>query len=167
MSISLVQTVTVGAGGASSVQFTGIPQTGTDLLVLFNHRGSAAGSFWVTLETNSVAATTYRNVNVSGTTAASQGSNGIGVTWVESDYTTANVFHSMQLLIPNYTLSGTKSFSVESAVEANDTRQFGNFLAFTTGLTGSSGAVTSLRLVAQSNNFVQNTIASLYTITKA
>jgi len=31
MSFELVETVTVGAGGASSIEFTSIPQDGTDL----------------------------------------------------------------------------------------------------------------------------------------
>ena len=39
-----IQTVTVGSGGASSIDFTSIPQTYTDLCVVLSARGTNAGT---------------------------------------------------------------------------------------------------------------------------
>ena len=39
---NLISSVTVGSGGASSIDFTSIPQTYTDLVVRWSTRGTAA-----------------------------------------------------------------------------------------------------------------------------
>ena len=166
MPMNLVSTVTVSSsGGATSIEFTGIPQTGKDLLILFQHRGTASGSYWATLETNGVGAMQYRNLNGSGSTAASQSSNNHGVTWMESEYPLANTWHSTSILIPNYGLAtANKTFTNETTVATNDSRQFGTFTAIITGRTNHSDAITSLRLFATWNAFAQNSLASLYII---
>lgn len=167
MPMVLVATVTVSAaGGATAIEFLDIPQSGKDLLLFFNHRGTAAGSFWTTLQTNGQAGAQYRNLNGSGSTATSQNSNGHGVTWVESEYPTTSTWHSMQMLIPEYTLStATKTISVDTALVTTDSRQFGTFTAIITGRTAHTTAISSLSLVASSNGFAQNSSASLYLIT--
>jgi hypothetical protein len=47
---SLIETVTVGAGGAASIEWTGIAGTGQDLLVVFSLRcttSNATGSLTI------------------------------------------------------------------------------------------------------------------------
>ena len=39
----LIQTITVGAGGASTIEFTSIPQTYTDLCIKLSNRQSGTG----------------------------------------------------------------------------------------------------------------------------
>ena len=44
MTMTLVETVTIGSGGASIIEFASVPQTATDLLVVMSLRKSTGSS---------------------------------------------------------------------------------------------------------------------------
>jgi hypothetical protein len=98
----LISSVTVGAGGASSMDFTSIPQTYTDLEILVSGRTTGAGN-GINITFNS---------NTSGYTNAAMQGNGSGVSSYGTynrnagmfGYSgdTANSFGSTKIYIPNY-----------------------------------------------------------------
>ncbi len=165
--MQLVQTVTVGSGGAGTIEFASIPGDATDLVVLLNHRGSASGTFWVQMQLNSTSNAPNRNLNGSGTTITSQNNNSHGITWVDSDSPTANTFHSTAIYIPNYTSSSNKSCSIETVLEANSSTRFHTLSVIISNVYPVTSAVTNIKLICDFNLFAQNTTASLYKITKA
>lgn len=169
MTMKLVQTITVGVGGASSIDFINIPQTGTDLLVLLSGRVNwPSDETWYTnLRFNS--STTgydYRSLHANGSSAAFSDNyaaqDGILVR-TNGNTATTNVFGSASIYIPNYTSSVAKKVSIDSVSENNATtaRQ-----ALKTGSWSGTAAITQLTLAGYSSSWLAGSTASLYTITK-
>lgn len=168
MAMTLVSTVTVGAGGAASIEFTNIPQTGKDLLILVSGRNSGANGLYLTLNGDTTASRyTYRMVYGTGTViGATSGTNttGQGGYIGESNRNsyTANTFDNSSIYIANYASSITKSISVESVAEnnANAADQEINALSY-----NQTTAITSaLVRYLSPDTFVQHSTASLYII---
>jgi hypothetical protein len=117
----LLEKITVGAAGASSVTFSGIPQTGyTDLVV------KASASIKLLAEQigfNTVSifiCQLYRLFQGNGATAFFW--NTYKSLWFTCKNTyTANTFSSTEIYIPNYTSSNYKSISTDSVQENNAT----------------------------------------------
>lgn len=125
----LIASVTVGAGGASSIDFTSIPTTYTDLVVKLNLRNTATGSprGWAFVRLNNDSSAIYDERMVyttNGTSAASaSNSNGTEISWnpVVGASATSNTFSNNLIYIPNYTGSSNKSFSIDAVTENNAT----------------------------------------------
>lgn len=164
MTMTLVSSIQVGAGGAASIEFTGIPQTGTDLVVMMSARsGSTSNVVYLqfnndTTETNY----TYRYVLGNGASASSFTANNSPAAVYTPSSATASTFANTQIYVPNYTGSTAKSASIDGVTENNATTALQEIRA--TVWTGTA-AVTSLKLIG-AGNFVQYSQASLYTITK-
>jgi len=47
MSMTKIATIVVGAGGSSSIDFTGIPQNFTDLMLVYSTRPGSTDSSWI------------------------------------------------------------------------------------------------------------------------
>lgn len=169
MTMTLVSTVTVGAGGASSIDFTSIPQTGTDLLLVVSPRSQVTGTV-LTLKFNG-SSTGYSDRRLFGYgSGVGSGSNYASGTEMVSGYAassgeTANTFGNNAIYIPNYSSSSTnKSVSSDGAYENNATS---NFMSITAGLWSNTSAITSINLyIYGGGTFAQYSTASLYTITK-
>jgi hypothetical protein len=160
--IELIETKTVGAGGTAYIEFTSIPQTYTDLTVKVSLRGDTTFDlFWVRF--NSVSTNlSGRSIQGDGSSAASYIVEPYGRGQTSSN--TANTFSSTDIYIPNYTSSNNKSICIDSVSENNATQ------AYTTlggGLWSSSSAITSIQLVPNGGNFVENSTVSLYGISSA
>jgi hypothetical protein len=158
-----IQTVTVGSGGASTIDFTNIPQTYTDLKLVVSGRGTAVFNpgHYYDIKPNGL------NTNLSskyllgiGTSAVSGSYRPYGYI-AASDYT-ANVFGNNEHYIPNYASANHKSFSTDTVNETNASTVYG--LGFDAGLWSSTSAITSLTLTPGSGNFAQYTTATLYGI---
>jgi len=163
MTMTLVSTVTVGSGGAASIDFTSIPQTGTDLLVVVSTRGTTGGSNALFMAINSVS--TNQSISVlrgNGSTAASYTDTAIAGLATVSTYT-ADTFSSSQFYITNYSASTNKAISIDAVNENNATTATQNLNA---GLWSSTAAITSLSFTISGANHAQYSTASLYTITK-
>ena len=155
-----ISTVTVGAGGASTIDFTSIPSTYTDLVILCSLRNSGTSSdVYITLN----------SANGSDRWLYGYGSGVGSITnakiYVEGGISsqTASTFSNSKVYIPNYNSSTTyKSVSIETVTENNATTNVITLL--NAGLYSSNTAITSLSLVNTSGTFVQYCTATLYGI---
>jgi hypothetical protein len=160
---NLIATTTVGSGGASSIVFSGIPQTYTDLKVVMSLRSNtadASSGYYFDVFLNGVSANrSGKFVQGSGSVFASGSYTPWGVQ--TSGDMTASVFSSGEMYIPNYTGSSYKSFSIDSVQENNTTLARQVLVA---GLWSDTAAVTSITFTAAAGLFVQYSSATLYGI---
>lgn len=157
MAMKLVETITVGAGGASSIEFTSIPQTGVDLLLVVSDRTNQTGSF-VTI--NGSAITTFSSIYAQGNgSTASSGSQTTAFKVGGSTSYTADTFGSGQVYIFDYTSSDTKVLAMQGVSENNST---GSLIRMTHSSYTTSSPVTSLAVT--NATFEQFSTASLYII---
>lgn len=160
-----IQTVTVGSGGASSIEFTSIPQTYTDLVVQVSGRTDrTVDTDSMKIEVNN-STTSYTWLYLLGNNSVASSSTAQRA-YVNSDYNTANTFGSAQIYIPNYTSSNNKSFSIETISENNATS--GAQTELLAQLWSNTAAITSIKLSPQfGTNWKQYSTATLYGITSA
>ena len=162
----LLEKITVGAAGASSVTFSSIPQTGyTDLVV----KGSARSTFTVNPQaalyvSTNLSSPSSRRLEGNGSSAASyteaSSINASGSTPANSS--TANTFGNVELYFPNYAGSTNKSLSIDAVGENNTTAAYATLTA---GLFSATGAITSITL-ATDGNFAQYSTFYLYGVAK-
>jgi len=160
----LLEKITVGAAGASSVTFSSIPQTGyTDLVVKASARSdSSSVALLVNFNGNS---SSYASLRLYGSGSAtfsdthgSSAQNAI-VGGVDISTFTSNTFSSVELVIPNYTSANFKSSSADSVTENNATL---SWAALGANLWSNTAAITSIALTPGSGNFVQHSTFYLY-----
>ena len=162
-----IATVTVGAGGAASMDFTSIPSTYTDLVL----KVSGKGTF-----TTGVADSAYIRFNGSSTSYSSRRLQGDGsvansTTFTEIYFRIDNtgtgqtsIFGNAELYIPNYAGSTNKSVSSDSVEENNGTEAYTNLNA---GLWSNTAAINQITLYPNNGNFAQYSTATLYGISKS
>ena len=161
----LLEKITVGAAGASSVTFSGIPQTGyTDLVIKTSVRTDQSGvnrSFKV--QPNGVDLTA-RRLGAEGTpTFAAYSDTGISLYAVGAG-ATASTFNSTDVYIPNYASTSTyKSVSIDVVNENNGTD---SGMMLYAGLYSSNTAITSVTLIPNLGSFVQYSTFYLYGVAK-
>jgi hypothetical protein len=165
---TLIEKITVGAAGASSVTFSGIPQTGyTDLVVKVSARGdyAALGSSYKLSFNGSSSNFSIRALEGagSGTPSSFTGTQYVGS--AVGSTATANTFNNGEIYIPNYTsTTATKSFSVDAVSENNGTEAYADLIA---GLwSATPAAITSIGLTPTSGNFTQFSTFYLYGVAK-
>jgi hypothetical protein len=160
MTMSLIETKTLGTA-AASIEFTSIPQDGTDLVVLISARNSANTNIG-TLAFNTGGSYTVQVLLGNGT-GENSNTTRQDFNTNASSYT-ADTFASSQIYVPNYTGSTTKSYSVEAASENNASNVV---MVIQAGLWSETAAITSLTLTAGSGGNLQiGSTASLYKVTK-
>ena len=164
---TLISSVTVGAGGAASIDFTSIPSTYTDLLLRVSPRstrtGVSANELKVTFNgsTTSYSEKTLRG-NGASASSGSYTSAGIANILIDSTDATASTFSSLDYYIPNYAGSNYKSVSTDSVSENNGTTAYATLDA---GLWSNTAAITSIKIQDNDgNNLAQYSTAYLYGI---
>lgn len=158
---TLISSVTVGAGGASSIDFTSIPATYTDLVLKWSSRGTAATNYdqvYIKFN-NSTANLSYVRLYGNGTSAASTSGTDGYIGAGQGTGSTASTFDNGEVYIPNYTGSNNKSFSVDEVNENNATAAF-TFLQ--AGLWSNTAAINRITLTPTGGTFVQYSTAYLY-----
>ena len=162
----LISSVTVGAGGASSIDFTSIPATYTDLCVKASLRQDVAYAN-ASIRFNSDSGSNYstRLVRGDGSATASSTQSGTSADLFpianRSTYT-ANTFANGEVYIPNYTAAVNKSFSADAVNENNATAADA---ALKAGLWSSTATISSITLLPDTGaKFVQYSTAYLYGI---
>jgi hypothetical protein len=166
MSFELIESKTLGTAQAS-IEFTSIPQDGTDLLVLTSLRFDIdLGD--VNLKVNgSTSGYSMRHLYGTGSSVASSNNSSgsfIWATFANFLSLTASTFSNGQLYLPNYSGATNKSVSIESATENNGTF---SYHGITAGVWANTDAITSLLFSGGgSGNFVAGSTISLYKITK-
>ena len=172
-SYQLIQAITVGSGGAASIEFTNIPATYTDLKLVHSTRGSQAG-----YHTQGVRLTV--NGTTSGYTTRIVGSDGLNPVSATNPYSvtsasistfgagadsTANTFGNSEIYIPNYAGSNNKSISTDSVTENNNTVSiYKTQMYFGAVVLSNAAAITSIKIAPETGegNFVQYSTAYLY-----
>lgn len=162
---TLIETITASAGSASSIAFTSIPQTYTDLKLVLSGRSTVAENAVSGAFNGSTANFSNLILYGSGSGAVSNrpggGTGNNTVMYQNFSTDTASVFANSELYIANYTGSTNKSFYSNSALENNATTSYQLFLA---GLWSQTAAITSITLTIAAGNFAQYSSASLYGI---
>jgi hypothetical protein len=162
-----IASVSVGVLGAANMEFTSIPSTYTDLVLLYSARASEpTGTFYeVSVNLNgSTTGFTARQLYGDGSSAASSSPTTRQVGLIGNVATTSNTFNNNQVYFPNYAGSTNKSYSVDAVTENNATTAYANIVA---GLWSNTAAITSIRIAVTSGNFVQYSTATLYGISKS
>ena len=171
LTYTAIATVTVGNGGAASIDFTSIPGTYTDLFLKLSTRStdaSARRQLFVKYNDSSSNYTGRRlygedggvgSDTLSGSTGGTAGFS-FGITC--GDTATANTFGSAEVYIPNYAGSNNKSSSTDSVIENNSSATYDNWL--TANLWSDSSAITKISVTLSAGNFKQYSTATLFGI---
>jgi hypothetical protein len=166
---TLLETITVGAAGASSVTFNSIPQTGyTDLVLKISSRQNA--------DTNAVMLSFTFNGNTTGYSRKNIYTDGTGIgnltgtsealsrfAFSNSSTFTANTFTNAELYIPNYTSSNAKSVSADGVAENNATLGYVSLSAnLWSPVTQAPISSISIGISSGGSSFAQHSTFSLY-----
>jgi hypothetical protein len=161
-----IASVTLGSGGAASIDFTSIPSTYTDLVVKYSARHSI-GTVLLYMRINGDTGSNYSSNQIysdATTTVATAGTTTYFYYYggtVASNFT-ASTFSNSEIYIPNYAnTSYTKSISVDTVTENNATEAWSALFG---GKWNSTAAITSLSLFYTSFNQAQYSTATLYGI---
>jgi len=169
----LIEKISVGAAGASSVTFSGIPQTGyTDLVVKMTTRGTYAG-IRVQFNGDTGANYTWRALKGDGSNAESENNATYGSPYNTFIYfrmsdregvDTANTFGNGEFYVPNYTSSNQKSVSLDGVAENNAVL---SQMSLTAGLWSGTAAITSMTLTMDGGGTLnQHSTFYLYGVAK-
>jgi hypothetical protein len=164
-----IQTITVGATSVSSVSFTSIPQTYTDLHIKMSTRCDGAtnglmGAVRFNSDTGSNYSdkVMYTNGNTSTLGSANNANN---FSYAGSHPGTSSgtyYFGANDMYIPNYTLSRWKNWHCDGGGESSTA---GSYMAVASGNWMNTAAITSITLFPGGGyNFVQNSVFTLYGI---
>jgi len=163
---NLIASSTVGSGGVSYIEFTSIPGTYYDLLLVTSLRDDRSVSINDgTLSfngSNSNFSRLYLETTNSGTpTGDIQANNNL--IYANTANSTASTFGSAQIHISGYATNKYKPISVDHIILSNGTP---SNLAFFAGLWSDTSAITSLRLTPSGSGvkYVQYSTATLYGI---
>lgn len=162
---TLLQKVTVGATNVSSVIFSNISQSYTDLKLVVSARTSTSGDFRAYVYPNS-ATTNLSSMNIygDGSTAYSNTySNGAIGFFINTSDSGASIFGSGEIYFTNYTSSNHKSFSLDGVTEATAS---GPYMGISSGRWANTSAITSLEIKPTLGSFVQHSTFYLYGIVK-
>jgi hypothetical protein len=162
--------VTVGSGGAASIDFSAIPSTYTDLVVILSARSSRSNTtdtVFLKFNNTNTTYTTRRLYGLGSTAGSDTGSagNGIDIASIDAATSTSSTFNNQQIYIPNYAGSTQKSVSSDSVSENNSST--GNFLNLTAGLWNGTSAINQITLTPDVGSFVQYSSAYLYGVSNA
>jgi hypothetical protein len=160
-----IASVTVGSGGAASIDFTSIPSTYTDLCMKVSLRNATSFRNVTINFNNSSANFTLRFLRGDGTNTFSGtytdfGFNSFGYAPLDGTDTT-NTFNNAELYIPNYASANFKSSNLDLVTENNGSLAQAYMQA---GLWSQTTAINRLTIAPFSGNFVQYSTATLYGI---
>lgn len=158
-----IASTTVGSGGSTTIEFTSIPGTYTDLCLYISSR-SAGGSSDVAITFNTSGGTyTLKRLSGNGSTVLSEGGTNTPAR-NSSNSDTADTFANSIIYIPNYASSNKKSYGADSVNENNATTARQQFSA---GLWDQTAAISNIALtIPGSESFTQYSTATLYGIKK-
>ena len=172
---NLISRQTVGSANATSISFTNIPQTFTDLKIVVSTRSTSAAAYDVFGLTLNTSGSGFTNISLYGNGASGNVYSEADTTFTAGDVygrvitastptssQTASVFSSFELYIPNYTGGGKKTVSIDAVAETNDATSYG--VGFDAALSPSVGAVTEMGFKLKDGSFVQYSTFSLYGI---
>jgi hypothetical protein len=166
MTMTLIETKTLGTA-AASIEFTSIPQDGTDLVIATSLRHTGNGfdnvASAVIRFNGSSTNFNFRSLFGTGNGGVASGNAAAGFIGFEPTATaTSNTFGNTQIYVPNYTGSTNKSFSVDNVAENNGL----TYMSILALLWSNTSAITSLSINSDATSFAIGSSVSLYKITK-
>jgi hypothetical protein len=168
MGYQLIETVTVGSGGAASIEFTGIADNlGQALKLVWSARATGDSGPRSYAQVNGDTASNYSTINLSGSGSAASSSTSQNLTYFQlfdaapGTGATADTFGNAEMNFSNYSSSTAKSMSYDAVTENNGTSAFQNLAA---GKWSGTAAISSIKLYLQGGSFAQYSTASLYSI---
>lgn len=165
---TLIGKQTVGAAGTTSVVFSNIPQTYTDLLVKMSARTNDAGNYNdVDMDFNGESSRQWRGLYAVTTSAASSSSTSFNIIGPANGAgSTASTFSNSETYIPNYTSTGVKSLSSDGVAENVSSSNWNT--SFAANTITNSAAVTSITITPFSgNSFQQYSTFYLYGVSNS
>jgi len=163
----LIASATVGASPVTTIDFTSIPSTYTDLCLKMSLRTNRGGTFdYATINFNNSAADyTLRVLEGNGSSTFSYTRSTFAVNLIgraDGADATSNTFASIELYLPNYTSSTNKPMSIDSVQENNDSTAYQDLFG---GLWSQTAAINRLTITNGTDNaYVQYSTAYLYGI---
>ena len=160
-----IASVSVGAGGASSIDFTSIPATYTDLCVKLSGRSARAAqqadNLFITFN-STTSGYTMRALTGNGSSAGSVSYSSRYASFaIDAAGSTSSTFSNHEIYIPNYAGANYKSYSADSVSENNASNAQSDLIA---GLWSNTAAITSISLLPEVSTWVQYSTATLYGI---
>lgn len=169
-----IASVTVGSGGAASIDFTSIAADWDDLLIKLSPRNGSGNTSDMALRFNGNSGNNYSQRHIYGDGAAAFSGNDTNQNLLSragvaaGTNATASTFSNVEIYIPNYAGSTNKSLSIDSVSENNGTTAYQHLIA---GLWSQTAAITSVTLYVNgsnlAHNFAEYSIATLYGIKKS
>jgi hypothetical protein len=153
-----ITTQTLGSA-ASSVTFSSISGSYTDLVIIQSNQTSAGGYTRVTF--NSDTGNNYSNIQMYGTGSTPGTSVNTSIAYMQSGYSTASVQVTLIHQIMNYSNSTTRKTAL---MRWNDT---GDTAGTSIGIWNSTSAITSITLTQGSGNYNTGSTFTLYGIAAA
>ena len=156
---------TILTGVSSSVYFSSIPATFTDLILRCAIRNNLSGFCNLSVYVNS-SSSGYSHIRLrgNGSSVAVQGTTGPGYIYggVTNDATSASdIFSSHEIYIPNYAGNLPKQLSSISAEEDNASTAY---IDSSSILWNNTAAITAIELVPSSGQFIAGSTFRLYGI---
>jgi hypothetical protein len=160
----LIASYTVTTAQAN-VEFTSIPSTYTDVLVIGSCRLTRATNGGALNVNFNGSASNFTGRNAWGTgSATSSGTDVALVALVPGANTTANTFSNFQLYVPNYAGSTNKSWSSDFVSENNATAGYDGIVA---GLWSQTAAINAIKFIDNgAGNIDVNSTFYLYGVSK-
>lgn len=166
MSWTFITSTTVGAGGASNIEFTSIPNSYKKLILIMSLRGNNSEAVVnVSFTLNNNTSTIYTRANIWGdgsTVNRTQGTADDRGYWgyMNANTATASTFGNAWVEFINYATTATKVWNAQSVTE-NDATLAHQTMA--QGSYDSSSAISSIKINPWSTgNFMQYSTAYLY-----
>jgi hypothetical protein len=166
-----IATVTVGSGGASSIEFTSISGSYQHLQIRMIQKFTTASGIIsnARMRLNSDTGNNYARHNLHGNGAGAYAAGYSSLTYayvgwpLDSSATTASTFSAAVIDLLDYaSTSKTKTVRVLHGNEANNS-SYGN-AGVSSALWNSTSAVTTITLTSDTGNWAQHTTAALYGI---
>lgn len=164
-----IATVTVGSGGATSIEFNGIPQDYSHLQIRMIGRSTrSATDDYIGLRMNRVLSSSYAYHAILGDGSSAKAQAGTSQTFIDVERLSAatalsNGFGAAIINILDYSSSSkNKTISAIGGYNNNSTQTIN--CGFSSGFLASTSAITSITLLAQSgtSNFSEYSTAALY-----
>jgi hypothetical protein len=156
--VRLIETKTL-AVAAASIEFTSIPQTFTDLVMICSIRENGGDTHRAFIMTINGSEVTNRRTLVGNGSSVSTLTTYIAV--ANSSTSTANTFANVSFYVPNYTTATLKSISVDFVTEANATTAFAGIAG---GISPATTAITSMGISGTGASWIAGSTVSLYGI---
>lgn len=152
---------------ASSVTFSNIPNTYTDLLIKISARSDTAAIFQNLRATiNGNTSTVYSTTRLEGNGSSASSARSTSASFMASgdingDTSSANTFASIEMYFPSYTASINKPISTFAAQEHNSSLAYLRGIA---GLFSSTSAISTIEFKPVADNFLAGSSFFLYGI---